>query len=201
MAQMSTAGKVALAGGAAVVVFLIARAAKAKSGEQKAITPPPGPVVPPQPPPDPTPPKTRPDGDPAPFGHACFPPAYGGSNRYDTTYWEAGGTAVARARIFDAFEGLGYSTPADRDTMNELGPDAELGGGDDVPNPEVTKFQRDYNTVSRWNQFVPKAQMGGLDQDGKVGPCTLNALKLVHDNLGDADWQNDIVQRARDAGA
>jgi len=198
MAQMSTAGKVAIAGGAALAVFLIARAAKAKGEDKKAITPT-GPIVPPVIPPVGPPPKTRPSGDPAPFGHACFPPAYGGSNKYDTAYWEAGGTDVARARIFDAFEGLGYSTPGDRDTMNALGPDNALGGGDDIPNPEVSKFQGDYNAVSRWNQFVPKTQMGGLDQDGKVGPCTLNALKLVHDNLGEEQWDT-IVTMARGAG-
>lgn len=136
----------------------------------------------------------RPSGHPPPYGFACFPPDYGGNNAYDKAYWDAGGDTAARARIFEAFEELGYSTPTDRDTMNQLGPDDELGGGDDVPNPEVSRFQSDYNSVSRWGKFL--TGMGGLDVDGKVGPCTVNALKYVLDNLGNEEWP-DIVGESR----
>lgn len=162
--------------------------------EAKAGAPPDQPQPPPPPPPGPSPkPGGRPSGHPSPYGKSCYPPGYGGSNRYDTAYWDAGGTSAARARIFEAFEELGYQTPTDRDTMNHPGADGELGGEPDVPNEEVRRFQRDYNAVSRSGQFV--GTMGGLDMDGLVGPCTLNALKLVLDNLGDRDWP-DVVAAA-----
>lgn len=133
---------------------------------------------------------TRPAGDPPPYGKSCMPPAYGGSNAYDKAYWNT------MQKILDAFGMLGYQTPSDRPTMNQLGPDASLGGGDDVPNPEVTRFQRDYNAVSKWKQFM--AGMGGLDPDGLVGPCTLNAIKLVLDNLAGLQWPQVVAQAKGD---
>lgn len=166
-------------------------------------------VVPLTPPgPSPTPPKPsakRPAGHPPPFGKSCYPPQYGGSNRYDSSFWEQGGTAIARQRIFDLFQRFGYATPGGRDTMNELGPDASLGGGDDVPNEQVRSFQKDYNAVSRSGKFgesAPRQKMGGLDPDGFVGPCTLNALRFIELELeakGIDDWQ-DVVQAAKDRG-
>lgn len=131
---------------------------------------------------------SRPSGDPPPYGKSCMPPGYGGSNAYDAAYWNS------RQKILQAFSALGYQTPTDRDTMNALGPNGMLGGDDDVPNPEVTRFQRDYNAVSKDKQFL--ASMGGLDPDGLVGPCTLNALKLVLDNLGGLQWPQ-VVQSAK----
>lgn len=133
---------------------------------------------------------SRPAGDPPPYGKSCNPPEYGGSNAYDKGYWNS------MEKILQAFSALGYATPSDRPTMNQLGPNAALGGGDDVPNPEVTRFQRDYNAVSKWKQFM--GNMGGLDPDGLVGPCTLNAIKLVLDNLGGLQWPQVVSQAKGD---
>ncbi len=198
MAKMSTGAKVAIVAVVAGGVYFIARGAKAKEPEKKVPTVEPE-VVPEVEPPSGPPPKNRPAGHPSPFGKGCYPPAYGGQNRYDTAYWEAGGTPTARQRIFDHFESFGYQTPADRDTMNALGEDEQLGGGDDIPNEEVRRFQKNYNTVSRWGGFLPKSTMGGLDQDGKVGPCTLNGLKLAFDNISDKDWP-ELIAEAKNAG-
>jgi hypothetical protein len=142
----------------------------------------------------PKPKPTKPPGHPPPYGFACFPPEYGGTQAYDTAHWDAGGREVARQRIFTAFEDLGYTTPAGRDTMNDPGKDEKLGGGDDIENEEVRRFQKDYNAVSRAKNF--KSDMGGLDEDGYVGPCTLNGIKYVQDNLGDKNWR-DLVAQAR----
>lgn len=125
----------------------------------------------------------KPAGSPPPYGDACFPQNMGGTQAYDNSFWDAGGTVAARQRIFDAFQSLGYSTPTDRSTMNDPGPDAALGGGDDIPNAEVRRFQKDYNGASRRKVF---ANMGGLWEDGFVGPCTLNGVKYVLDQLAAA---------------
>lgn len=135
----------------------------------------------------------RPPGNPSPFGGSCMPEGFGGTGQYDKTFWNS------QQKILDAFDALGYQTPTDRPTMNALGGDGALGGGDDVSNPEVTRFQKEYNAVSRWGNFLPKTQMGGLDPDGLVGPCTLNGLKLVLDNTGDDDWEG-IVSTASSEG-
>jgi hypothetical protein len=195
--KLSTGAKVAIVAAVGAGVYFVARAVKAKGKEE--VQPTPEPEVVPEVPPQPSgqTPK-RPSGHPSPYGKACFPPAYGGSNAYDTAYWEAGGTVVARQRIFDHFESLGYQTPDDRDTMNDLGPDGKL-GNDDVPNSEVRRFQKDYNTVSRWGGFLPKSTMGGLDEDGMVGPCTLNGLKLVFENITDKDWP-ELKAEAKNSG-
>lgn len=142
----------------------------------------------------PTPkPTGKPAGSPPPYGDSCFPENMGGAQRYDYEYWDKGGNVVAaRQGIFDAFESLGYDTPTNRSTMNDPGPDAVLGGGDDVPNSEVTRFQKDYNKVSRAGKFTPGVKMGGLWEDGLVGPCTLNGLKYVMDNLSGRKW-SDVV--------
>jgi len=137
----------------------------------------------------------RPPGEPPnPTGKSCLVH----DDAYDQAYWDAGGTAAARARIFSAFEEGGYSTPTNRDTMNELGSDQALGGNDDLPNPEVERFQNEYNAVSRWGGH--RSAMGGLRPDGFVGPCTINGLKYA---IIDADtpetWQ-EIVAKAKAAG-
>lgn len=145
-------------------------------------TPPPKKKTTPKPKPKPK----RPEGHPAPFGGKCYPEDEGGEGLYDKAYWDAGNTATERARIFEAFEALGYETPSDRDTMNDLGPDGNLAGGDDVPSSEVKRFQNEYNAVSssgRIGLLTPSKKMGGLDPDGLVGPCTLNAISLVVEEL------------------
>jgi hypothetical protein len=136
-------------------------------------------------------PTNRPPGQPP--GGDCNKP----SQTYDFAFWDAGGETVARQRIFDYFQTLGYQTPTNRNTMNALGPNAELGGDDDVPNEEVRRFQKEYNAVSRQGTFL--SGMGGLDRDGLVGPCTLNGIKYVVDNLGENDWQT-LVDAADSAG-
>ena len=111
---------------------------------------------------------------------------------WDDPYWSAEGPTIFRQMILDHFKSLGYSTPADRDTMNALGTDAKMGGGDDVANPEVSRFQGHYNAVSRHGQFP--GPMGKLLVDGFVGPCTLNALKYVVTNGGNAQsWRAAVI--------
>jgi hypothetical protein len=137
----------------------------------------------------------RPPGEPPnPTGKSCLVH----DDAYDQAYWDQGGTAAARARIFEAFQEGGYATPTDRDTMNALGGDQALGGNDDLPNPEVKRFQNEYNAVSRWGGH--RSGMGGLAPDGFVGPCTINGLKYA---IIDADttesWQ-EIVAKAKAAG-
>lgn len=138
-----------------------------------------------------TTPSNRPSGQPP--GGDCNKPM----QRYDSAFWDGGGKEVARAHIFEVFRSLGYQTPSGRDTMNDPGPNAQLGGEDDIPNEEVRRFQREYNAVSRWKGFLDS--MGGLDRDGFVGPCVLNGIKYILDNLGDRDWQS-IVAAAKAAG-
>jgi len=186
---LTRAAKVWLAIGAVVVVgagtFLLwPKPAKAE-------------VLPPLPPlPGPTPKNNgRPSGHPQPYGAACYP-APGGQSAYDKAFWDAGGTAVARERVLEVFQRFGYSTPVGRDTMNDPGPDADLGGGDDIPNDEVRRFQREYNAVSRSGVFLPKTTMGGLDEDGFVGPCTLNGMRLIDENLGDRFWPDIVAEAA-----
>ena len=71
-----------------------------------------------------------------------------------------------------------------------------LGGEDDKPDGVVRAFQVDYNTVSFLNDIedVYPGNMGGLDDDGLVGPFTLNALRYAIEHEP-APW-GDIVQDA-----
>jgi len=135
-------------------------------------------------------PTNRPPGQPP--GGNCHKP----SQTYDSAYWDAGGEVIARQRIFDHFTELGYQTPAGRNTMNDLGPDGDLAGGDDIPNEEVRRFQKEYNAVSRWGGFL--SGMGGVDRDGMVGPCTVNGMKYILDNLGDRNWQSLVTAAKQD---
>lgn len=94
-----------------------------------------------------------------------------------------------RQSILTAFAALGYEVPTDRDTMNELGADESVGGGDDLPNPEVQLFQTHYNVASQKGYLGGDA--GGLAMDGFVGPCTLNGLEKVLTVFSGADqWRN-----------
>jgi hypothetical protein len=187
---MSRNQKIILGVGAGVVVLTVGAILFWPSSAKAAplvAAPKPGPT------PAPTPRKTRPAGDP--------PNPAGGE--YDVAFWDAGGVTAARQRIFDAFTQLGYAVPTDRATMNDPGPDAVLGGDDDVPNASVREFQANYNSVSA--KKLMSGNMGGLDTDGLVGPKTLNGLKFVIDSLSspanfDADeqlegeWQGLVAQ-------
>lgn len=137
----------------------------------------------------------RPGGEPPnPTGKSCLVH----DDAYDQPFWDTGGTAAARQRIFDAFASGGYATPTGRDTMNELGGDGALGGDDDLPNPEVKRFQNEYNAVSRWGNY--RTNMGGLSPDGFVGPCTINGIKYaVIDADTNKTWQ-EIVADAKAEG-
>lgn len=165
-----------LAGAAAALVFLFR---KKKPARPPVVAPTVEPL-PPVGPPGPRRPQ-RPPGHPPPWGGSCRSP----DNAYDANFWDS------KQTILDAFDILGYETPTDRETMNRLGPDGELGGGDDVLNPEVRRFQKDYNKVSRAGKFLP--DMGGLDEDGLVGPCTLNGLKVVLDSPDKGKWTQTVL--------
>ena len=91
--------------------------------------------------------------------------------------------------------------------MNDLGPDGNLAGDDDVPNAEVKRFQKEYNAVSRSGRIgllTPSKSMGGLDPDGLVGACTLNAISLIveelsREGIGVNNFQ-EAVKAATDRG-
>jgi hypothetical protein len=89
---------------------------------------------------------------------------------------------------------MGYPVPADRNTMNALGKDGKLGGGDDVASPAVARFQDDYNAASHEGVLGPAA--GGLAVDGFVGPCVLSAIQHVRSTVGYAAWGN-VLKVAR----
>jgi hypothetical protein len=156
-------------------------------------------VVPPEPddPDDPFAPESprkrpggKPFGSPEPQGNDC------NAGAYDKNFWSTA------QRILDVFDTLGYATPTDRTTMNTLGPDGKLGGGDDGSNPEVVRFQQEYNSVSRWHKQSGEFfdGMGGLDEDGLVGPCTLNGLAFVLDHIDQPGNWPDVVTFAKADG-
>lgn len=130
--------------------------------------------------PMPQPQAGRPSGDP--LGRNC------GAGEYNAGFWPT------KASVKGTFEMLGYPVPM-RETMNALGPDGQLGGGDDVASPAVAKFQDDYNFAS--GRGLLGGSAGGLETDGFVGPCTLNALEnvmLYFDNA--ASWQTAVASNA-----
>ena len=182
--KTSTYLPIGVAVGAGLLLFWYSTKAKAQPRLPPTVVPP---VAPPIVPPAPS------RKHPPPYGRLCYPSAFGGKSRYDLEYWEEGGTDEARARIFESFEILGYQTPEDRSTMNDPGaPGDELGSAGevpDLPNEEVRRFQKDYNRASRAD-FLPETgeDMGTLDEDGFVGPCTLNGLYYVISNFGDREW-------------
>ena len=120
------------------------------------------------------------------------PPNDAGPGEYNHAYWDS------QAKIFEIFVKLGYNTPEGRTTMNDPGPDGKLGGDDDVKNPQVGAFQKDYNAVSKSKTFG--SNMGGLNPDQYVGPKVLNGLKYVVDHLGGKNWKADVVKGAADKG-
>ena len=130
-----------------------------------------GPLVP-----LPTPTAVRPPGDP--LGRNCE------AGEYNEAYWPTG------ASVKGTFAMLRYPVP-NRPTMNELGPDGQIGGGDDVPNPVVAQFQDDYNAMSA--KGVLGNMAGGLATDGFVGPCTLNGLENVLMHFDPDDWGDALA--------
>ena len=152
--------------------------------------------------------KTRPMGNP--------PNPAGGP--YDQAYWDASKGGVGRKGIRDHFNRYGYPVDINDFPLNDLGPlgigdmidnadgdKGKLGGGDDKESAVVRTFQRDYNAVSRLGKSgaviagvkVP-SNMGGLDEDGLVGPYTLNGLKYILDSgMGEPGaWINTFVKEA-----
>ncbi len=123
----------------------------------------------------PTPTATRPPGQP--MGRDCD------GGEYNASYWPT------QASVKGTFSQLGYPVPQ-RPTMNELGPNGQIGGGDDVPNPVVVQFQDDYNRMSGMGVLGNMA--GGLATDGFVGACTLNGLENVLMHFDGTEWGDAI---------
>ena len=113
---------------------------------------------------------------------------------YDDKYWDS------REKILIAFDYIGYDTPPGDDaTMNALGPDGELGGGDDVKSAEVEKFQRAYNRVSKGNKITPPNNLptiGLLRPDGYMGPKTLNGLYVATGAVPDSAAGDPVAAAA-----
>jgi len=124
----------------------------------------------------PKPTAPRPPGDP--LGRDCD------GGEYNESYWPT------QASVKGTFAMLGYPVP-NRPTMNELGPDGSIGGGDDVPNPVVMQFQDDYNAMS--DRGVLGNMAGGLRTDGFVGPCVLNGLENVLMHFDGTDWADALA--------
>ena len=86
---------------------------------------------------------------------------------------------------------------------NKDGTTGKLGGDDDIGNPIVKTFEKNYNQVSRLNKAekVFSASMGGLNVDaGFVGPYVLNGLRYAVEQINAGltqgkKWQ-DLVQMA-----
>lgn len=158
------------------------------------------PYIPPSPAPKPQTP-SRPAGNPP------------GGDSYDGDYWGATGDERLIS-IRQHFVDLGYPVEVGPWPMNILGPKGnveltnidktkgKLGGGDDVPNATVKKFQHEYNMVSRLNKAekLYAQSMGGLDEDGYVGPYTLNGLRYAVDNLPGGKTWNDLLLMATNKG-
>jgi hypothetical protein len=168
----------ALALAAVAALFFLAKGKKGNGAGNGAAAP----LVPPPDPTEEEPPAapSRPAGNP--------PNVSGDSAGYNSQFFNS------RQSILDAFEQLGYVTPTDRDTMNDLGADGQLGGDDDKPSAEVRKFQQQYNKVSL---KFPGLGMRGLDTDGKVGAHTLNGLEqaiIAVTKKAAGSWPNLVAQ-------
>lgn len=141
-------------------------------------------------------PSRMPQGDPP---NAAGAGPYG---NYDHSYWEKGSPGASAKFIREHFVSMGYPVLIDETPMNELGRDGKLGGGDDVPNENVRQFQADYNAVSRagvaGHPGIPN-YMNGLDEDGLVGPNTLNGLQLVQQEGLYPDFRN-LANESRSRG-
>lgn len=179
-------------------IALIATGKKKKKTKSSDVPDEPPPYIPDLPPaPKPKPDSKRPSGNP-PRGDS-----------YDGNYW--GSNSEERlASIRQHFVELGYQVEVGPWPMNELGPKGtvelknksgsmgKLGGDDDKPNATVARFQRDYNIVSRLNKAekIYPQSMGGLADDGLVGPYTLNGLRFAVEELpGGKKWK-DLLQQA-----
>ena len=156
------AGVAAVVGGAAYFFFRKAKAAPSKGPElppgddnddvdvEDPVKPPSGGGGAPK--------IKRPSGDPPPGG--CR------DGWYDKTFWDAGTPEQNKQRVIDSFHAIGYSF---------LG--ATKTDGTFKQSGTIKHFQEDYNLVSASGQFKPG--MGGVSMDGKIGPCTLSALRNV----------------------
>lgn len=125
-----------------------------------------------------------PSGGPPPYGNGCKSPKNGGSFQYDKDYWGTGGDDTGQ-RITDSFESLGYNL-----SVNPLGPDNKMLGGDAVVNQTTRAFQSHYNAMSRDGLLD---SMGGLEVDGQIGPCVLTAIKhLVDSGVTGTGWASAL---------
>ena len=120
---------------------------------------------------------------PPPFGNACKGPKSGGSFEYDREYWGESGEGTSE-KILKAFSALGYNVD-----VNPLGPDMNMAKvgvkGDAIENQPTMDFQSHYNKVS----VDRGGDIGGLDPDGKIGPCVVTALKfLLDEGFNAASW-------------
>ena len=89
-------------------------------------------------------------------------------------YDEAGAEAVLQA--------LGYNPKP-----GVFGPDGQLGTYDAEPDPEIARFQNQYNGASGRGALGPNA--GGLGVDGWMGKCTMAGMKHVYEYVGAAAWK------------
>ena len=125
-----------------------------------------------------------PSGGPPPFGNGCRSPKNGGSFQYDKDYWGTGGEETGE-RIDGTFKSLGYNL-----SVNPLGPDNKMLGGDAVANQVTRAFQSHYNAMSRDGLL---SNMGGLEVDGQIGPCVITALKhLVDSGVTRSQWASAL---------
>lgn len=115
----------------------------------------------------------RPPGDP--------PPGNCRTGWWDPNRWKT------KVSVKEAFARMGYPVPANRDTMNALGPNQVLGGGDDVRSQVVADFQTAYNAASLSGRLPPGS--GGLKADGFVGPCTLAAIQVIEGQMPLEEWR------------
>lgn len=196
----------ALAGGAALLLSGGKKKKKSSTGGTGGVDPYSSDDIPPYIPPTPG---ARPE--PASNQPAGPPPR---RDSYDEAYW--GATSAARlTSIRQHFADLGYPMQVSAHPVNILGPKGtiefenidgtmgKMGGGDDQPNATAKKLQHEYNVVSRLNQaekFIP-GNMGGLDEDGKVGPYTLNGLRTAKElTATTAKRWPDLVMMAANKG-
>ena len=124
-----------------------------------------------------------PEMGPPPFGNACKGPKSGGSFEYDREYWGESGEGTSE-KILKAFSALGYNVD-----VNPLGPDMNMAKvgvkGDAIENQPTMDFQSHYNKVS----VDRGGDIGGLDPEGKIGPCVVTALKfLLDEGFNAASW-------------
>jgi len=154
-------------------------------------------------------PAPKPKSDPS--RPAGSPPR---GNNYDGAYW--GSTTKERLEgIRRHFAQLGYPVDVVPYPMNILGPKGtmemqnydgtagKLGGDDDQPEPVVRELQHDYNRISRLNKAekFTQSNMGGLDEDGAVGPYTLNGLRHAKEveKASGKSW-DDLLLMAKNKG-